>query len=425
MQGIIYKSDYNFKLMTQTVEGGDANSYSNNFIQHNSIFDYGIKAYLTTHISSNYTIQFGIEQANYRNTPTEQTAYTIEDSVTDTLFQRNTYSSAAGFSANFHNMLNVGKFTIEAGLRSSVFANHLADNKYVSLEPRLSILYRYNRQLEFSITYDQMFQPVQSLNSTGSGLPYETWVLSGDKIKPSLSKTFSAGTRFHWINEKVKSEINGYYREFNNLNELTGRGFFIIPPNFSFDEYVATEGQGRAWGLEFSNQFTWKGIKAEINYTYSKSWRWFSEIDNGQQYPYSFDRRHVLLASLDFKLIRNWKMNLTWEFQTGPPIDLPVSRGVDQFGNISYIYGNKNAYRLPVYHRMDVAFYHSKTGKNNKTHEWSFGVYNVLSQKNPYFLRLKTKSILDTNQQPIGLEPYVEQVSLFRFLPYVKYSITF
>lgn len=425
LNGILYKSDYNFKLSYQTVEGGDASSYSNNFAQYNSIIDFGIKTYLTTQISPIYTLQYGIEQSNYRNTPTEQISYTIEDSKTDTLFQRTTYSSAAGFAAYIHNILNVGKFSVEAGLRASLFANHFTTIKYVSLEPRFSILYRYSKQLEFSLSFDQMFQPVQSLNSTGSGLPYETWVLSGDNIKPSLSKTFSGGTRLHWLNEKIKTEINGYYREFNNLNELIGRGFFIIPPNFDFDAYVATEGHGRAWGLEVSNQIIWKGIKCELNYTYSKSWRWFSAIDNGQQFPYSFDRRHVFLASVDLTLIRGWKMNVTYEFQTGPPIDLPVSRGIDQFGNITYLYGQKNAYRLPVYHRMDVAFYHSKTGRKNRIHEWSFGIYNVLSQKNPYFLRLKTKSILDSNQQPIGLKPYVEQVSLFRFLPYVKYSVSF
>jgi len=131
-----------------------------------------------------------------------------------------------------------------------------------------------------------------------------------------------------------------------------------------------------------------------------------------------------LLTSLDLNLIRNWKLNLTWEFQSGPPIDMPTSRSINQFGEISYIYGHRNEYRLPVYHRMDIALYHSKT-KNHKTHEWSFGVYNVFSRQNPYYLRINKHIIEDENHNQIGLLPFVEQVSLFRFLPYVKYTMTF
>jgi len=130
------------------------------------------------------------------------------------------------------------------------------------------------------------------------------------------------------------------------------------------------------------------------------------------------------LTSFDFDLIRNWKLNLTWEFQSGPPVDLPISRSINNYGEISYIYGKRNAYRLPVYHRMDLGFFHTKTGKRNIIHEWNLGVYNVYSEKNPYFLRINTTYIGDPDQPPTQ-EPFVEQVSLFRFLPFAKYTRTF
>ncbi len=425
LNGIIYKSDYNFSLKFQTVEGGDDKAFSSNFIQQNKIVDFGAKIYFTTQINPFYSVNYGIEQANYRNIPTAQVSYIIENSVTDTLFRRNTSSRGSNLAAFFHNTLDIGKLTIEGGLRGSLFLSHFENINYTSLEPRISFSYKESKNLEFSLSYDKMFQSIQSLNSTGSGLPYETWVLAGQNIKPSTSNNFSSGINFNWLGKTAQSQISGYFRKFSGLNELIGRGFFILPPSFKFDEFVASGGNGEAWGLEFHHGFSWDKFKMEFNYTYSKSNRWFSRIDNGEGFPYKFDRRHVFLTSFDINLPRNWKMNLSWESQSGPPIDLPVSRSSNQFGDISYIYGKKNTYRLPSYHRMDISFYHSKVGKNNRLHEWNLGVYNVYNQKNPYFLRLNKKVILDENQQLIGLVPFVQQISLFRFLPYVKYTRSF
>jgi len=422
--GILYRTNYNFNLSFQSIDSGEGTEFSNNFIQTNKIEDLGSRFYFATQLNSWFSLNYGSDFSLYNNTPTSQVSYVNEGGIRDTFYQRSTSSDGYSIAAYIHNRIVKGVLTLELGGRVSLYHSIKTASNHLSFEPRVNAGIKFTPNLGVVFTYDKMFQAVQSLNSTGSGLPYETWVLSDKNILPSNSHNYSAGLSYRFWNGKASTSLNYYYRRFTNLSELTGRGFFILPPESEFDQFVASEGKGRAWGFEFMIDLKVRKSRFEISYTYGKSWRWFSEIDAGQTFPYKFDRRHAFLASLDLALYRNWKLNITWEFQTGPPVDLPTSRSVNQFGEISYIYGRKNAYRLPDYHRMDIAFYHTKI-KGNKTHEWSLGVYNVYNQRNPYFLRLNKHIIQDENNNVIGLLPYVQQVSLFRFLPFVKYTMTF
>ena len=85
--------------------------------------------------------------------------------------------------------------------------------------------------------------------------------------------------------------------------------------------------------------------------------------------------------------------------------------------NLTYLttvesYGERNATRLPSYHRLDFGVNrHSKKLAST----WTFGAYNMYNRKNPWFAYLAYE-----NNNRVA-----KQVSLFPIIPSVSYRIQF
>lgn len=120
-------------------------------------------------------------------------------------------------------------------------------------------------------------------------------------------------------------------------------------------------------------------------------------------------------------------------FATGSPVTLGISK-IDLMSNNLYtnssetpnyplpptfddvyIYGTINNYRMPSYHRLDLAINHSKTLKRGIT-TWSFSIYNVYNRKNPYFLFFAE----DENKKT-----QLYKFTLFPIIPSISYSFKF
>ena len=83
-------------------------------------------------------------------------------------------------------------------------------------------------------------------------------------------------------------------------------------------------------------------------------------------------------------------------------------------------FGQRNGYKLPVYHRLDVGINFEKA-KKRVDRTWSFGVYNVYNRKNAFYLYTSQGTFNDSQVE----EKRVYQVTMLPFLPYVRYSIRF
>ena len=86
-----------------------------------------------------------------------------------------------------------------------------------------------------------------------------------------------------------------------------------------------------------------------------------------------------------------------------------------------YYYAERNGYREPANHRLDLsARWHKKLKGGKITREWTFGVYNAYNRRNPYFYTQRL------DRQVAGSEVIkLMQVSIFPFLPSVSWSIKF
>jgi hypothetical protein len=147
-----------------------------------------------------------------------------------------------------------------------------------------------------------------------------------------------------------------------------------------------------------------------LGYTLSWSNRTFANLNNGRTFPYKYDRRHDFKVAGVYKVSPRIELSAEWLYGTGNAITLPIGYYKDQNGEDITIYGSRNGYRMPAYHRGDVSIRFTKEKKRHDR-SWIIGAYNVYNRKNPFFIYEDGGKF--------------KQVSLFPIIPSVSYQFKF
>ena len=85
-----------------------------------------------------------------------------------------------------------------------------------------------------------------------------------------------------------------------------------------------------------------------IGYTWSKTFRQFDELNNGNKYPAKFDRRHDLSITGAYRLNERWVFGAVFVYATGNSITLPASKYFVE-GELLVEYADRNSYRMAPY----------------------------------------------------------------------------
>jgi len=184
-------------------------------------------------------------------------------------------------------------------------------------------------------------------------------------------------------------------------------------------------GKGWSYGVEVFLRKNKGPFTGWIAYTLSWSWRQFEDLNFGEKFPFRYDRRHALNVVGTYRLNDRWKLSGAFVYNTGIAYTLPEGRfpsvlGPSLFEGNYFIYQNRNNQRLGAYHRLDFSAIRTKEGKlwgKPFISEWVFGVYNLYSRQNPYFVYLKVDPVLD--------KPEAIQVTLLPIIPSISYNFKF
>jgi outer membrane receptor for ferrienterochelin and colicin len=272
---------------------------------------------------------------------------------------------------------------------------HLAGLKvdsvlYWSLQPRFSTLYSLSDKTKLQLSAGKMTQYLHLLTNSDFGLPTDLWVPSTTKVGPEHAWQISLGVE-QQLGKVFDLSIETYYKRLENMLAFqTGSSLAYIDAN-NWEENV-TEGKGRAYGVEWQLRKTRGQTRLWLNYTLAWAERQFETINEGRVYPFKFDRRHDVKLILSHRFNDKLEFTANWLYGSGLAFTLATSafEFVQAPDFISYNFtqvGEKNALRLPAYHRLDVGlnWYHQKDwGSMN----WHFGVYNLYNQDNPLYYRL-------------------------------------
>jgi len=187
-------------------------------------------------------------------------------------------------------------------------------------------------------------------------------------------------------------------------------------------ENKVVQGSGKVTGSEWALTVPYSRGEFEVSYTLSKSTRQFDEINFGKEFAYRFDRTHNFHISGSAKINKVLSAGFNWVYGSGTPITLTESRFLYESPGIGLIpsnlevlaFGEKNAYRLPAYHRLDLSL-SASWQRPKATHTINLSLYNVYNRKNI----LHVSYVADETTQTYGYQKY----TVLPFIPSISYQI--
>jgi hypothetical protein len=322
-------------------------------------------------------------------------------------------------SAYIEDEITLGsRLKIDAGLRLTAFI--VRNKKYSSIEPRLSGRYLFTDKWALKFAYSRMKQYIHLLTSSRITFPTDLWVPTTDKVNPQLSDQIALGSVYNY-SDNFEFSIETYFKSMKELIEYSEGSSFL--ETGTWESKIEKGGIGRAYGLEFMLKKSAGNTTGWISYTLSKTERKFNNINAGNWFPYKYDRRHDVNIMINHRFNDKIDAGLTWTYTSGCLFTL-ITGVYDSYliygdnRNIQY-FENRNNYRSPSYHRLDLGLNFHKQ-KKSYYRTWSISVYNAYNRKNVFFI-YPANTIDNGKQNLLAYKKY----TLFPILPSVTYSLKF
>ncbi len=356
---------------------------------------------------TNHSFNLGIYETSNPQNETK-TGENIVNSQEFDIFEQNEIEFKHQFRANIGIHLN-GYF--------------VEGESFYSIQPRINISKSFKKTNSIKLSYAIMQQNMHLLSNNGVGVPVDLWVPATKRIVPQKSNQLSLG--YYKIFGKNKYEFSSeiYYKKLINQIDYK-EGINIFSNDFDWEHKVAVGGEGQSTGLEFLLQKKHGRLNGWVAYTLSYNYRKFDQLNNGDWYPYKYDRRHVFTIVGNYQISKNITLSSDFVFMTGNAITLPVGKyqNINLIGNYfvipqetTYIYNGRNGSRMPKYHRLDLSLSFKKDLKRG-SREWIISIYNVYSHNNAYYLYFT---------QDIKGNFHLNQMSLFPIVPSVLFKRIF
>lgn len=379
----LFQGKFNYGIQNKEI----ADSLGKNVVELNYtsfIHQYGLKADLNYIPSTKHHIRFG---ASYRylknNTGALDRALKIQGmdirlSETAELIT----SHQPYFYLENEYQLN-DKINFNAGFHLA--AINVQAKTWWSPQFRFLLNYAASPKNYWSLSYGDMAQYIHLLNDSGIEAGDSKWVSTTNTIRPSTARQLAINYQSYFpSNWKLK--LSAYYKRMEHLRRFKiGATVTNTIKNWE-DNTVA--GIGKAYGLELLLAKTSGATQGWIAYTLSKNQRQFEGLINNQIFPHQQDRRHTLNVNINHQLKekqgKKSQLNLVWFFASGQWATLPARGFISQTGVLVPDYAVINNFKLRPNHRLDISYSRQKTSIKGFQHQWTFGVYNVYGQINPY-----------------------------------------
>jgi hypothetical protein len=419
-------SDYRYNI--------DITSGSSNFGITSGVRDYVLKLAFEYYLNDKNKIKFGAQSTFHVFTPgsisTNGTRlvndlnidqkYSLENAIYISDEQTLTPKLSVNYGLRYvlFDQLGPGKIfhydTTGAITDTSIYKSGKLIQQYGSLEPRLAVRYTLSTTSSVKASYTRTSQFIQLLSNTTASTPTDLWVPSGNTIKPQLGDQYAMGYFRNFHNNMFEASVEVYYKNMQNQIDYKPGANIVLNPVVESQLYF---GKGRSYGSEFLLRKNTGAFTGWISYTLSRTERQFPYINNNSWYPAKQDRTHDISVVLMYSLGKTWTFGAVWIYATGNAVTFPVAQY--QFENhvVAY-YSDRNGYRMPAYHRLDLSATLHRPKKKRFEAEWDFSVYNVYNRHNAYSIEFQQDPNNPSQTQAV-------KTWLFGIIPSVTYNFKF
>lgn len=422
-------NDYNFAF-----NGGQRDF---KFSVKSGVRDYNAKIDLEHYASTKHKLKYGINYTYHIFTPNVGSASSGDSEFA--LSEGKKYAHEMAFYAQDDWDISE-RFKLTTGFRLSMFQqvgpyNYLPNGIYAGdtikykrgqpvrtwwgPEPRIAMRYAINGEQSIKAGFSMNYQYVHLVSSSNSTLPTDLWVPSSALVEPQWGLQYSLGYFRNFKNNMYEFSAEAYYKDMRNQIEFSEDHVQEVNQEIETG-YVF--GKGWSYGLELFAKKSKGKFNGWVGYTLSYTWRRFDELNGGKKFPARYDRRHDVSVNLVYEINDKWSMGATWVFATGNAFTLPTEKYLIDFMLITG-YGDRNAYRIPPFHRLDYSVTYKPNRKPEKRFksEYNLSIYNVYNRKNTYFIYYKTEGDLLKGD----LTTKAVSVSLFPIIPSFTWNFKF
>lgn len=333
----------------------------------------------------------------------------------------------------YNNFINLGPQTVaeyEAGTEKTsetrTTLTEIGENQIIKsfngLSPRSSLKIQTGANSSVKMSYNITRQYLSQLFNTTAVTPVDLWQMSNTHIDPIYAENYSIGFFFGLSDNKWENSAEIFYRDIDNIIEYKDLADLFL------NEFIETEivsATGRAYGLELSIKKNVGRLTGRVSYTLSRTESKTDgefpkeKINNNQWFSSNYDRPHDLSLTSSFQFTKRTYASANFVYSSGRPTSAPTGNiTVGNAVNIP-IYGARNNFRIPSYHRLDVSYTieqsHKKTQKWRSS--WTFSVYNLYGRKNAF-------SVFFT-QKPFQSPEANRLAVLARPIPSLTYNFNF
>ena len=423
---LIY-SNYKYKI--------GINSGADIFDIFSNIRDYNLKQEFQWYLNNKNSLRFGLNSTYHTIRPGEVTS-PDSSSVNEKLMQKRYSLDNAVFATNTWKASD--KFSLTYGLRLSAFSilgegdfynvdgegkvldtTHYKSGEvvktYLNLEPRLAASYQFNNSSSVKASYVRNTQNLHLIANSTSSTPTDKWIASTNIIKPEISDQFSLGYYKDLRDGLYELNVETYYKTMQNQIDYRD-GADVYNGNNAIESELLF-GKGRAYGVEWLLRKRTGRLSGWISYTLSKTERQIDGINNGAWYNARQDRTHDIAIVAMYQLNKKWTLSANWVYYTGDAVTFPAGKYIvdDQ---TTYYYTERNGYRMPNYHRLDLGATMQLKQRKRWSSELTFSLYNAYGRENAYTIEFQ-----DSKDDPN--KTVANQLAIFKFIPSVSYNFKF
>lgn len=272
---------------------------------------------------------------------------------------------------------------------------------YTGLEPRASLRFSLSEKSSIKAGAQRAYQYLHLISNTTAVTPIDIWLPSGTYFKPQYADQVSLGFYRTMKDKTIDAFVEGFYKQMNRIVDFKDGARLILNDHIETD---LLQGAGKSYGIEFSVTKTAGRLQGQASYTWSRSLRTINgptereKINQGFEYPSNFDQPHALTAQWRYGISRRIFFTGNFTFRSGRPVSAPYAGYIVDnvaIGNFS----ERNQFRIPDYHRLDLGVVLEGSHRRNKkiSGSWTLSAVNVYSRRNPYsvFFQGQSNGIFD------------------------------
>jgi len=307
--------------------------------------------------------------------------------------------------------IRAGLVQADAGLRTEIGYLLRGMPAKAALQPRANISCEIFGNWKGKAGYGRVSQEVITATNEDDLIPiFNPWIAVPSKLEPELADHYVLGLEGNPI-PQLSTSLQGYYKHYSSLVTYNRDKVDASDPDY-------INAKAKSYGAEVLIRFSTPLVDLYSAYTLS----WVRIDQHGFVYPPRYDRRHALNLLASIRPLRGLDVTARWEIGSGFPFtqslgfydrlqlgDLTPNAFVRETGQPYMILGEKNAARLPAYHRLDLSVAYRLTLLSVFRTAIGANVINLYDHKNIFYFDRKTG----------------QRINMLRFFPSANFVLEF